>query len=314
MKVIYDLGQRKYHFKNSILAIGVFDGLHVGHRHLIRKVVAKARLLKGTSLVMTFSPHPVHILNPSVKLPLLATLEQRLKLMADFGVDFCIVMRFTKAFSCLSPEGFIHRYLISSTHVREIFVGENFRFGKSRAGDGRFLKRFLNPFKVRVHVVRTLRKGKHIVSSSYIRHLIREGQVGIAGRLLGRYVSCCGRVVRGDGRGRKLGFPTANINPPRQLIPAPGVYQAQAIIGDKTYWGMVNVGYRPSFTKPDIPANIEVHIFDFRKNIYGMTITVQFLKKIRDEKWFPSPEALVNQLKKDQAKIKRLFSKSSKKR
>ena len=308
MKIIYDIGKIKRKFVRPIAAIGVFDGLHRGHRYLIKKAVHEARLIRGTSVVMTFFPHPVHVLNPRADLPFLVPLPQRLKLIAGLKVDTCIVVRFTKRFSNLSPEDFVDKYLIQTLRPKEMFVGRGFRFGKDRRGDADFLKKNLRQINCKVNILAPLTCERKIVSSTRIRKFIAMGRLDEANQLLGRRVSIFGKVVSGDGRGRLLGFPTANIHTLRQCLPPVGVYLAQIIYKKKIWKGMANIGRRPSFKKDD-NIHLEVHILDFHKNIYGKEIEVIFLRKIRDEKKFPSQGALIRQIRKDEKIARNFFKK-----
>jgi len=307
MKVIYGIGKVKRNLKNPILAIGVFDGLHLGHRYLIEKAVRRARRIRRASMVMTFFPHPSHILKPASYLPFLVSLRHRLKLIAELGVDVCWVVNFTKKFSNLKAARFIEEYIIDSIKPKEIFIGRNFRFGHSRQGDVRLLKGFGDIYGFKVNAVSPKKSSGDTVSSTRIRKLIVAGKIAMARRLLGRPVSILGQVRKGDGRGEILGFPTANINPFRQVIPPCGVYMAEVVVDNKTYRGMANIGRRPSFYKEKAAINVEVHIFKFKKNIYRKEIEIKFLKKIRPEKEFASKENLVRQLKADEEKIKSLF-------
>jgi len=307
MKVIYGIGKVKRNLKNPILAVGVFDGLHLGHRYLIERAVGKAKLVEGTSVVMTFFPHPTHVLKPSICLPFLVSLRHRLKLIEELGVDVCLVVSFTEKFSNLKAVQFIEEYIINSIKPKEIFIGRNFRFGHFRQGDVRLLKDFGDIYGFKVNAISPKKSSGDIISSTRIRKLIVAGKITLARRLLGRPVSIFGQVKKGDGRGKILGFPTANINPLRQVIPPCGVYMAEVVIDDKTYRGMANIGRRPSFHKGKAAINVEVHIFKFKKNIYRKEIEIKFLKKIRPEKEFASKENLVRQLKTDEEKIKSLF-------
>ncbi len=308
MNVIRDLGQNKIIFRNVVLAIGVFDGLHRGHQQLIKKVIARARKTRGTAMVMTFWPHPVHVLKPEIRLPLLVSLEHRLKLFENLGVDVCVVVPFTLQFSQLSPKEFIENYLVRKLKPVEVFVGYDFRFGHARSGGLDLFQQEGEEFGFKVNIFDAVKGGRHIISSTRIRELISCGDLHKASRLLGRSVSLMGTVCRGDARGKKLGFPTANINLTCEVIPPCGVYAVRVILSKKKFYGMANIGRRPSFHKEDGRINIEVHIFNFHQKIYGQEIIVEFFKKIRDERMFNSKDQLIEQLKRDEKKARKLLS------
>ena len=307
MKVISGIGKVKRSFKNIVLVIGVFDGLHLGHQKLIKKAVEKAKLLKTKTVVMTFFPHPVQVLRPEISLPLIVSLPHRLKLIEQLGVDAAIVIRFTKKFSKLSPEKFIKDFLVNHLQPINVFVGDDFRFGQDRTGTLEYFKEAGEKYGFEVNVVDPVKTHHEKISSTRIRQLIAEGELDGACRLLGRHVSLMGKVIKGDGRGRKLGFPTANILPNNELIPPLGVYVVNILVGKKVFHGMANIGRRPSFKSSNNQLNIEVNIFNFHKNVYGRNILVEFIHKIREEKFFNSKHDLIAQLKKDALKAKQIF-------
>jgi len=309
MKIIYKIGRVNQSFKKSVLTIGIFDGVHIGHKKLISKAVKRARHLKTKAVIMTFSPHPIHILHPELSLTFLTSLPYRLKLMEDLGIDACIIVRFTKQFSKLTPDKFIKHHLIKYLNPAEIFVGEDFRFGQSRQGGFDSFKEAGQKYGFKVKGVRPLiddHKNKKI-SSTQIRHHIDKGKLKAAAAFLGRNVSIMGEVIKGDARGKTLGFPTANIFSHNEILPPIGVYASQIIIGKRIYRGMSNIGVRPSFNTQNTRINIEVHIFDFNKNLYGKNIIIEFIQKIRNEKIFPSKEKLILQLKKDEIKARNIL-------
>ena len=309
MKVIYDLGKDKLRLRNAVVAVGVFDGIHRGHQALIECAVRRARALKGQAVVMTFWPHPVCVLHPDVYLPMIVSLSYRLKLIAALNVDTAIVVKFTKAFSGLSPEKFIKDYLVKFLRPKEVFVGDDFRFGQNRSGSLKYFKEEGRRFGFKVDIVHPVKGDDKKISSTLIRQLIAGGKLKKAKELLGREVSILGKVAKGDGRGRTLGFKTANIYPDCEVIPPLGVYAVWATISGKRWKAMANVGRRPSFKSYEDGVVIEVHIFDFNQNIYGKEIVVEFLDHIRDEKAFSSRENLVEQLHRDEVFVRALFAK-----
>ncbi len=307
MKVIYGIGKVEKIFKNAVLAIGVFDGLHIGHQKLIKAAVEKARSLKGPAIVMTFSPHPVQVLKPKDYLPFIVSLPHRLKLIEQLDVMACVVVHFTKRFSQLDAQEFIKHYLVRRINPKEIFVGNDFRFGKDRRGTLENFKEAGRKYQFKVNTMVPVKGGRTKIGSSRIRQLIIDGKLTMAKRFLGRYVSIMGKVISGDSRGKKLGFPTANLHPENSVIPPIGVYAAYAIVDNKKLKGMANVGRRPSFKKRSSNINIEIHIFDFQKNLYGKEIIIEFVKKIRNEKVFASKEKLIAQLKRDEIKTRAIL-------
>ncbi len=307
MKVIRGIGRVRQSYKNPVVAIGVFDGLHNGHQQIIRNTIRRARRINGTAMVMTFFPHPVHVLRPEVRLPLIVSLAYRLKLIEQLGIDVCVVIPFTKRFSQLTPEKFIKRYLINRIKPREVIIGDDFRFGHDRTGTLDYFKDAGRQCGFDVFTLHVMHGGRKTVSSSRIRRFIADGKLGQAARLLARPVSVMGRVVRGDARGRTLGYPTANIDTTHDVLLPAGVFLVNVKVKDKSYPGIANIGRRPSFNKPG-QVKLEVHILDFHKNLYGKEIIVEFVKKIRDEKQFPSKTALIQQVQKDEQKARRWLS------
>ena len=302
MKVIYGIGRDRKIFNNGVLAIGVFDGLHIGHQKLIKAAVKKAQLRGGPAMVMTFYPHPVEVLHPQDCMPYVVSLPHRLELMKRLGVAACIVVRFTKRFSQLSADQFIKRYLVESIRPREVFVGHDFRFGNQRSGTIEYFKKAGRQYGFHVHCISSVKWGREKIGSSRIRRLVAAGKLDAAQCLLGRYVAVMGKVQKGDRRGKNLGFPTANIYPQNTVIPPIGVYAVRVIVNEYRYDGMANIGRRPSFHSQDNNINIEVHIFNFHKILYNKNIIIEFVKKIRNERVFASTEELIAQLKRDHIK------------
>jgi len=308
MRIFFSLAALKKKVKNPVVAIGVFDGLHCGHRKLIDKAKKRAKAIKGQVIIMTFFPHPVHVLRPEIYAPLIVSLSHRLRLMEQLGVELCLIVRFTKKFAQLQADAFIDRYLVKGIGAKEVVVGDDFRFGKDRKGGLENFRKAKQQNKFDYHIVSTSHKRKGKVGSSQIRSLIADGQLAKTKKLLGRPVSVLGQVVHGDSRGETLGYPTANISPNNEVIPPSGVYIVNVFYKNKCYRGLANVGRRPSFKRIN-KVNIEIHIFKFRKNLYGKEILVQFLRKIRDEKTFQSKDELVRQIQKDEKKAINWFEK-----
>lgn len=299
MRVIHGIKALKK-FRKPVVALGVFDGLHKGHRAILRYVVKTARRINGTSMAVTFWPHPQ-------KEGVIYSLEHRLRLFSQLGIEACIIIGFNKKFSEISARDFINDILLKKIGVYYICVGKNFRFGRRAEGDFRLLNSLSKACGFRLKIFDVIKKNRQAVSSTYIRNLIRKGELKTAQRLLLRPVSVLGSVIKGSSLGRKLGFPTANINPHHEIMPPSGVYAVRVILNNKALEGICYIGTKPTL-KPQCPRqHIEVHIFNFNKNIYGKYLEIQFIKKIRKEKKFSSISALAKQVKKDVFFTKKTF-------
>ena len=299
MKAIYGLkGIKKY--RKPVVALGVFDGVHLGHRRILEAVVGKARRIKGTSMVVTFWPDP-H------KEKSLYSLEHRLRLIEELGIDVCIVIKFSQSFSMISAEDFIKDILVQKIGAEYIYVGRNFRFGKEARGDFRILAKLSAFYRFKLKVFDLIKINNQPISSTYIRKLITQGKLDTARTLLSLPVSILGTVIKGSALGKKLGFPTANINPHHEVLPPSGIYAVSVFLDNKNFRGVCYIGAKPTFKK-GIEKHIEVYIFNFQQNIYGKYLEIQFIKKIRNERKFSSPQSLARQVKKDIICTKRIFS------
>ncbi len=292
---------------NPVVTLGNFDGVHLGHRRLLEETRRLAEELKGTSVVATFEPHPRRVLRPEADLKLLTTFEERLALFKEAGMEAILVIPFTSSLAALPAEEFVEEYLVYGLRARGVVVGYDYRFGKKRKGDTELLKRLGEKYNFSVIVVPPQRVNGTVISSSLIRELLEKGRVEEAARLLGRPYSVKGKVIKGHGRGVQLGFPTANLEVPREkLIPALGVYAVRVVVFDGgRLSGVANIGYKPTFSDKEL--SFEVHIFNFNGNLYGKTITVEFIKYIRPELKFPSSSALKEQIHKDCLKAKEIL-------
>lgn len=301
MKVIYGVGRLKKF--RPVTAIGIFDGFHLGHRKLIKNTVRRAKILKAKSLVLTFWPHPQNVVGPQKGTPHLISLQHRLDFFKALAVDYCLVINFTKRFSKITAQDFIQELLIKKIRPREIFVGKNFRFGKGAKGDIKLLKENSLKFNYKLNVLADIKINKKIVSSSLIRNLIQQGRLKEAAKFLGRRVCVLGTVIKGQTLGRHLGIPTANINAHHEVIPPAGVYIVKVILKKEEFWGLCYIGTRPTFKNKfknkNLPLHIEVHIFNFKKVIYGKDLKIEFMKRIRGQFKFASPQQLIQRIKKD---------------
>jgi riboflavin kinase / FMN adenylyltransferase len=293
----------------AIVAIGTFDGVHLAHQAIIKKAVISAKRLKGKSVILTFYPHPLQITNPLRTPALLTSIDHRIDLISKLNPDICLIAGFKKSLSQMSPEKFIDQILIKKLHCVNVVIGDNFTFGKGKSGDINFLKAYAKKNGFKVSVISAVKQSGKVISSSLIRSLIESGKIEQASRLLGRKFSVLGTVVKGDSRGRVLGFPTANIDPHQEALPPNGVYAVKAKINAKWYGGMLNIGKRPTFYQKADKLSIEANIFDFDKYIYGQVIELVFIKKMRNERKFDSAELLKEQLKKDRIRTMAVIKK-----
>ena len=283
--------------KEMLLTIGVFDGVHLGHKHLISKLKELARKQGYSSGVITFSQHPREVLSPKTKLPSLTSLEQRIALLKDAGVDVVIPLSFTPQLAGLSPAQFTN-LLKENLKMKGLVIGPDFALGKNRQGDGNTLRRLGREMGFSVTVVLPMTIDSQVVSSTAIRKTLAEGDMKRAQKLLGRPFRLQGRVVAGDKRGVELGFPTANLEvEPGQALPAGGVYACRAYTDGQTYSAMTNIGHRPTFGGGE--QLIEVYLLDYNGNLYGHELAIDIIERLRDEKKFDTPEQLKEQMAED---------------
>jgi len=282
------------------LALGSFDGVHLGHRRVIESTMAAAREQGLTSTVVTFHPHPMAVLRPELSPHELSTLHRRTQLVSEIGPDELVVLRFTPEFSQIDAERFAAEILAERLGARRVNVGANFRYGHRAQGTVSTLTEAGQRLGFVVAVAPLLELHGAPVSSSRIRALIGEGDVAGAGLLLGRPAWLEGTVVRGDGRGRDLGFPTANLEPaPRSAMPARGIYAGRAHLESGSYVAAISVGYNPTFTNSRNLIRVEAHLLDFGRDIYGRHLLLEFNDRLRDEQRFGSVEDLIAQLHQD---------------
>ena len=287
--------------KKSVVTIGVFDGVHVGHQAVIEKIVVRAKAVGAISIVVTFDPHPLKVLGGRHLAPSLMSLKHRVNTIKCLGVDKIIVMKFNKRLSGMKPGSFIKNVIRKELNAREVFVGEDFRFGKGAGADIKALKRIGETAGLEVYPVKAVKINGRVISSSEIRRLIVSGKVKAAAKFLGRPFSILGTVVSGARLARVLGYPTANINPHHEVIPPGGVYAVKVRFNNKLFKGMMNIGVRPTFYNhgKDLEPSIEVHMFNFSQRIYGKDIEIIFVKKLRSERKFKKIDSLIEQIKKD---------------
>ncbi|MGI6296412.1 MAG: bifunctional riboflavin kinase/FAD synthetase [Armatimonadota bacterium] len=298
MSVIYGLKNVKDDSRHRAVAIGVFDGVHWGHKAIFERVVAEAEMASLVSLVLTFERHPSELLAPNNAPFYISTLDQRIDLIRASGVDSIVVAEFDPAFANLNRQEFLDEILIKRLKAQCVVVGANFRFGKNREGDIRYLTEKAPEIGLNVAVVPAVVIDNAPVSSTRIRALLQRGDVELASKLLSRRFALRGTVVLGQQIGRTLGFPTANIkSEPRQLIPGRGVYAVETTVDKTVYPGVCNIGTRPTFGVNDV--SVEVHIAGFQGDIYGRQLDVVFCRRLRDEMKFSSRDSLVAQIRED---------------
>jgi len=295
---------------NTIITIGTFDGVHLGHQEIFNVLINKSKNNGCRSFVITFEPHPRMVIQPNSDLKLLTTFDEKVEILRKMGIDNLLVISFTKEFSQLTSEEFFRKFILDGVGIKKMVIGYDHHFGKGRDGDEQKIRELgaLNNFEVQKTEAVTI--NEIVVSSSKIRNALSEGEVKTAAQMLGRNYSFSGLVVVGDKRGRELGFPTANIQLENEnkLIPKNGVYAVKVFLEERIFNGVMNIGLRPTFKDTKIVLS-EVHILNFNEDIYGKRISVEFIERIRDEQKFSSKEELIKQIEIDKQKTNLLLTK-----
>jgi riboflavin kinase/FMN adenylyltransferase len=293
-----------------VLALGNFDGLHRGHIKIIERVRRVAAERAGTSLVLTFDPHPPRIVRPDKAPLLLMTLAQKIEALEKAGIQGAAVVRFTAELSRWEPETFVKTVLVDWLRVAEVWVGADFLFGRDRSGNFSLLRALGAQYGYRAEKIDSVRYKDFVVSSTRIRRLVAEGRVDEAGALLGHHFYIDGTIIKGAGRGRELGVPTANIQTQNELVPPHGVYATTITVDDVVYPSVTNVGLRPTFD--DVGrTTIETHALGLDRDLYGHTVRLNFIQRLRDERRFPDVDALKAQIDADVRRARRLFDRLS---
>jgi len=310
MLILHSADEWVAHFREektrSVVTIGNFDGVHLGHQHILGRVRDCARAENLASAVLTFHPHPARVLRPSEAPALLETLDQRLAAVNALGIDAVLVARFDTTLANLSPEDFAHRYLVNAMRARVVLIGGNFRFGHRQAGDAKLLAELGWRCGFDAEIVPPITIDGTVVSSTAIRNALREGKVQEARRMLGRPFALAGEVKPGTGQGRVLVVPTLNLATEQELLPKMGVYATEGLVGGKTYRAATNIGVRPTFDGAD--TTIESHLFDFNENVTTGKLEVRFWMRLRDERKFSSPVELREQVLRDIDAAKQYFA------
>ncbi|MEA1966907.1 MAG: bifunctional riboflavin kinase/FAD synthetase [Thermodesulfobacteriota bacterium] len=309
MKLIEDIEKIKEPFTKAVVTIGNFDGVHKGHQALFHQVIEKADELDGTSVVITFDPHPLRALGHNGP-PLLTRKDQKMELISESGIDTTLCIPFTKEFASITAQSFIQDFLINKIGTVAIIVGPDYSFGKNREGNIELLKKAGKEMGFEVIVpgwINDTKTGNERISSTRIRDLVMEGRVDETPKYLGRHYQIRGKVIKGRARGgSQLGFPTANIKLHDEICPKTGVYAVRVETNSGIFNGVANIGYSPTFD--DHIFTIEVHILDFSEDIYNTRIRVNMIKRLRNEKKFSGIDELSDQIKKDIIRAREIFS------
>ena len=310
MRIFMGIDNLNRNIRNPALTIGNFDGVHLGHKALFKRVKEWAKKLDGESVVMTFNPHPLQVFRPQDAPAFITMHEQKLALIESCGIDAVIVVPFNREFAEISATDFVKKIIVEKIGAKAIIVGYDYRFGRNREGNIEFLKAMGEKEGFSIDVVSGVHTDGVVVSSTMIRHFIHDGFIKEAGDLLGRPYEILGEVVPGRARGgRLLGFPTANVRLSIQASPKPGVYAVEVELEGKKYMGAANLGYNPTFG--DVDLSLEVFILDFDGDIYGKQILVRFVERLRDEVKFSGIEELIAQIQKDVERTREILTERS---
>jgi len=285
----------------KVITIGTFDGVHIGHRKIIKRIVESAENSALESAVLTFFPHPRMVLQKEVGIELINTIEERKQILENTGIDHLIVHPFTRAFSRLTAQEYIEEVLVKKLQAKKVIIGYDHRFGRNRNADIEDLKKYGEKYGFEVEEISKQDVDEVAVSSTKIRKALQEGDVEKANTYLGSNFLLTGTIVKGKGLGKDLGFPTANlkIEETYKLIPKTGVYVVKSLIDDQEFFGMMNIGYNPTVGGSE--KTIETYFFNLDKNLYGKKLQIEMLKRIREEKKFSRVEELIKAMKEDQA-------------
>ncbi len=307
MMIVRSLDELRFE-KNSVLTIGMFDGVHRAHQSIFSRIVEKAKKISGRSVVVTFDPHPREVVSKAANgIDLLSTLDEKLQIIEKYGVDLVFIIPFTFEFSQLSFSEFYSTYIINGVGVSEVVEGFNHQFGRDREGGMHQVVELGMKHNFSVETMAMVKEGEIAISSSSVRDALMAGNIVSANSLLGFEYEFSGIVVRGFGRGKQIGYPTANIklDNPKKLVPQTGIYAVKISVEGKWYGGMMSIGHNPTFGDAQ-ERTIEVNIFDFDKDIYDETVTVQVLDRTRSEKKFDSVDALIKEIDNDKIIITKI--------
>jgi riboflavin kinase/FMN adenylyltransferase len=306
MRIIHDLTELTTVPRHTVATIGNFDGVHLGHRAIFRRVVAEARQAQGTATVITFNPHPLKLLAPERAPLLIDTYAERERLIAASRIDLLVCLPFTAALAALPPTTFVTEILLRALGLKHLIVGYDYAFGRDRQGDAIFLQDCGERYGFTVEVLPPIKQNQDVYSSTRIRQLLLEGEVEAAASLLGRHFTLEGEVIHGAGRGRKLGFPTANLRTGKELLPKAGVYAVKVQHGAALLNGVVNIGKNPTFGENEL--SVEVHLLDIQANLYGETLRFYFVQRLRGEVRFAGVPELCAAIQSDIIRARQILS------
>lgn len=307
MNVIARAGELQASGRTVCLAIGMFDGVHLGHQQVLRQTVEDACQHDAISVAVTFDSHPNSVVAPERNPPLIYNLEQKLRVISSLRIETALVIHFDQPFSQQSGADFVQALVAGFGTIHSISVGSAFTFGCKRSGDVSLLRRLGQQLRFVVHGVAAVSLDDKVVSSTRIRDAIRSGDLDAAGQMLGRSYALTGRVIRGDQQGRQLGFPTANVDCENLVVPPGGVYAAIATTGDRRHHAVVNIGVRPTMNRPRTSLQVEAHLLDFDEDLYEQVVELVFIEKLREEKTFKNRELLRQQIARDIERARTLF-------
>ncbi len=306
MKIIRGLARARGVFRRPIVTIGNFDGVHRGHQVIIQQAREDAAQRGTLAVAVTFDPHPVAVLRPDVAPRLLMTLGDRLSALSAAGLDATVVQRFSRDFASIEASDFVKDFIVDCLDTQKIVVGHDINFGRNRAGSTSLLVDEGAHYGFDVEVIRPVVVDDIVVHSSNVRQAVAAGDVALASRLLGRPHFVRGRCVKGDARGRDLGFPTVNLKAKTQLSPCDGVYATFALVDGRRVQAVTSIGSKPTFDGKE--TAVEAHLFDFDEDLYGANITIEFVERVRDQRKFDGADALVEQVHKDVEESRRILS------
>jgi riboflavin kinase/FMN adenylyltransferase len=306
MAEYYGLEQIKHNNGNTIVTIGNFDGVHKGHQELIKLAITKGKEKNLRTMAVTFDPHPIKCIKPGDHPPIITPLEQKIELLSQFGIDDILVIKFSTEFANLTAVEFTENILVNILKVKGIVVGKDYMFGKNRKGNITLLKEYGKKHGFEIYIPEFVKFSDKRISSTLIRKAVMSGKLDEAKTMLGRFYQIRGTVVHGRNRGNKIGFPTANLELIDELCPKTGVYAVIPEIDEVKYKGVANIGYSPTFG--DHKFTVEVHLLDFKEDLYGRKIKVNFIQRLRGEKKFSGIDELSQQISKDVLQAKELVS------
>ena len=305
MVIFKSISEIKGQLPHPVVTIGNFDGVHLGHREIFRRVRELARAKEGVSVVVTFVPHPLEVVSPSTGVRLITTPKEKESLIEASGIDYLLEIPFDLAFAAIPAEQFVAKVLVDAIGIETLVIGYDYAFGRGRAGDVTLLRQLGEQFFFSVQLLEPVSNGATVYSSTAVRNMVSQGDVQGVVSVLGRHYSVTGTVVHGHQRGRALGFPTANLATEKELLPAAGVYAVKARIGSVLYDGACNIGTNPTFGNEKL--SLEVFLFDFDGELYGREVTLFFMDRLRGELRFPDAEALKEAIAADVARCRSIL-------